>query len=169
MLTIPLGEPPANFERESNDSIGFANEIALNGSRSGLLYDKRDDDHYSFRLSNPSNVRLSLTQSENSNIRLALSRDGMIVVRLQGKEPGEPLLLESHLLEGEYSIVVDEQGPGSRDLYTMNLEQLDPFLQLTDIEPNSSFKSAEPAPVTLKVKGHSSQQEGLLPLTRLAK
>ncbi len=159
LLAIPLGAPPADFERESNDSVGFANELPLNGSRSGVLYDNRDDDYYYFDLANPTNVRLTVAQGEQSNMRLTLSREGEIIVRLQGAEAGEPLLFESHLLEGEYTLFVDEQGSGTRDLYALRLDQLDPFLQLTDKEPNSDVNSAESVPVTLQINGHTSAHD----------
>jgi len=160
LLAIPLGAPPADFEHEGNDSVGFANELQLNGSRSGLLYDKRDDDYYYFDLANPTNVRLAVTQGEQSNMGLTLSREGKVVVRLQGARAGESLLFESRLLEGSYTLFVDERGTsGTRDIYTLRLEQLDPFLQLTDNEPNNDASSAEPVPVTFKINGRCSAND----------
>ena len=136
-------------EREPNNTAERAERLAFDTPRSGRLSNNEDRDLYRFALAGTEHVRLILVQPPDGRIQLDLGDR----VSNATRDDGAPLIYETLLGPGDYTIALDAPQP-SEDLYYLLLERLNPLELPIDLEPaNDQSAGAVLLPPTLSVRG----------------
>ncbi len=142
-------------EREPNNGAERAERLPFDTPRSGRLSHKEDLDLYRFSLAGTEHVRLILVQPPGGRVQMDLSERFSNAER----DDGSPLIYETLLGPGDYTIALDAAQP-SEDLYYLLLERLNPLDLPVDLEPvNEQPAGATLLPPTLSVRGRVNNSE----------
>jgi len=162
-LTVLGGPPPPDQELEPNNRAVDANPLAARRPLRGTLYDADDQDWFKLPLQPPKPGQfLRVEISPLEGVRLVLEvraiDDGALLASLQGRAPGEPLLVRDLSLSlgvrpasadagvlawGYFLVVKSAKGTNARAGYvvTASLEDGPPDIEQ---EPNDDPQHATP-------------------------
>ncbi len=162
VMAIPLGPPPPGVEREPNSAEGQANPLLFDQRRIGLLNEDSDIDFYRFTLPAEEVVKLTVISPDDGNVRIRLmDRNGYVIGQnVAGVPAGVPYTLVTRLQPSDYLLRLDTDQVGD-SAYTALLERLDPFTQLTDIEPNDQIELAGELPASRILGGNVIQNNDI--------
>ena len=157
LLARALGPPDRNGEMEPNDQHNMQ-RLAIGQTRTGLLAEEKDSDHYRFFLANRDHIRLTIQPPPDGMVDPDLYWYGSLLGDGQPRAQGEAMVLEGLFPPGDYSLRLTARQTSDAE-YTLNLERLARFSCISDCEPNGmdQIHLAAPLPPDLVLEGTTGE------------
>jgi hypothetical protein len=154
-----MGPPIPGGEREPNESLAFANTLAMDDSITGRISSIADRDTFRFSLPGPEHVKVTLEAPHGGSYQLLPNGDmAAFLSSRKSMAPGEPIELDLVLPAGDHAL--DISGPATEERYRLSLGRLDPYDLAVDQEPNDEAAAARPMPPSLWASGRVDAGDG---------